>query len=287
MGKKKHRSGIKRDNYQYTVNVDGACAGNPGLMGIGGVIVKSGETIHSFSEAKGFGTNNEAEYLAVITALEYMIPLCPESVIIISDSQLVVNQINGMYGINYPHLAKLFNRVQTLIKQIGCPVDIVWASREDNKEADALASAAAGMPMAPISDNGSINLWIPDPDYRPDADKLTELPELNWECERGIRDIVRMGGKAKFGEYAALRTGGFDGYSKTDTELLKYYISVRFGQDAVDWLVDAVGEETEYARKVFRWAARGLPPDMALKKVSVDTEITANAVNKRRVVSYD
>lgn len=289
MSKKHKNKGrkINTEGYQYVIHTDGACAGNPGLMGIGGIITKDGKTIQSFSEAKGLGTNNEAEYLAVIAALEYILPLAPQSLIIISDSQLVVNQVNGIYGVNYPHLAKLLSRVYQLINQLNCQVKVEWSVRDSNKEADALASKAAGMPMAPINADGKAELWIPDPDYIPLSDDFEKLPPLNPECESTVKRIVGIGVKAKFGDYAAVKTGGRDKYSRAGINDLKQYIAVRFGQDAVDWLVDAVGEETEYARKVFRWAARGLPPDMALKKVSVDTEITTNAVNKRRVVSYD
>jgi ribonuclease HI len=282
---KKHRGPkIKKGKYQYVANVDGACAGNPGPMGIGGIIVQNPgqEIVHSFSKPMGYGTNNEAEYLAVITALEYIEPLKPESVLIISDSQLAVNQINGVYGVNYAHLAKLLSRVGQLIDKIDGQVDVVWSSREGNQKADALASAAAGMPMAPISDNGDVQLWIPDPDYVPDAEALADLPETNWECAAAIKKISLMGYRAKFRDYAELRTGGLDGYSRADMETLKRSIAVRFGQDAVDWLIETVGENTEYSRKVLRWAARGLPPQMAVKKVSVDTEIQQNALNSRR-----
>ena len=74
--------------------------GNPGKMGVGGIIIKNPEqeTI-TFSKSLGKGTINQAEYLAVITALERLSSLKPQSILILSDSQLVINQINGVYHI--------------------------------------------------------------------------------------------------------------------------------------------------------------------------------------------
>lgn len=266
----------------YIIHTDGACAGNPGPMGIGGIIeTTEKETMHTFSESVGHGTNNEAEYMAVIAALGYVIALNPESVLLMSDSQLVVNQVNGVYAINHAHLARLCSKVRQLSQALGCKVKFSWVPREKNGKADAFASKAIGMPQAVIRNN-EVVFWTPDSDYKPDTDLLGALPFMNPKCKQQIDLIVNLSDKARFKDYAALRTEGKDGYSKSKAEDLIGYVSIRHGSSAAKWLLDVIGgPETDYGRSALRWSARGLPPDMALKKVSVDAEITANALKAR------
>lgn len=292
MGKKKKKKNVaaadgknvnlpnNQDNVTYIdVHVDGACAGNPGKMGIGGIVTMGSEK-RTFSEPAGHGTNNEAEYLAVLKALEIVKERVgsgpvPESIRVYSDSQLVVNQLNGTYGINYPHLATLNGRVRKLIKQIPYRIIFHWIPRERNSAADALASKAADMPQAAIRGNEVVT-WDAD-GFKPDPDKLEQLPKLKEDCEYQLTRLVGLGPRARFKEFADLKTGGIDGYSRTKIEKLTEYVIVRFGEESVTWLEEVTGGfDTDYGKTALRWVSRGLPPDMALKKVSVDMEIRAN-----------
>jgi len=255
-------------------------------MGIGGVIRRQGEPPTQFSEPAGQGTNNEAEYLAVIRALELVSWLTigsEENILVQSDSKLVVNQVNGEFRINYDHLAKLCGKVRELVEEMPCKVSFVWINREKNGIADALASQAAGTPMAVIKD-GEVILWD-EGGFQPDAQKVKALPEIKPECQGSIINLVNKGDKAKFGDFAKLRTGGKDKYSCATSSELAGFIETRFGGQAVSWLAEALGSlDTDYGKTVARWVARGLPPDMALKMVSVGKEISANA-QKSKVVS--
>lgn len=93
-----------------TIYCDGACAGNPGNMGVGYVVLDKDMILYSKSCDLGLeGTNNEAEYRALIAALEMVLVFCgddaiQEEVEIYSDSKLVVSQINGVWAINHQHL---------------------------------------------------------------------------------------------------------------------------------------------------------------------------------------
>lgn len=275
--KKKNRQKHSTSVYQVVINTDGACAGNPGSMGIGGVIHQKypEEKTLTFSEPAGRGSNNEAEYLAVIKALELAIPLQPESVLVRSDSQLVIYQIAGAYRINFPHLAKLYSKVQNLVRQFPGKVEFAWVPREQNKQADALASKAAGMPQAVIKEDKIIT-W--QGNYLPDKEKVEKLPPVNPDCQREINRLINLGERAKFQDFAKLKTGGLDGYSKASVGKLSEYAVARFGDESARWLKEATGNlEGEYGKSALRWVARGLPPDAALKKVSVDMEIRANA----------
>lgn len=264
-------------NYQLIINTDGACTGNPGAMGIGGVIHQHypDEKTITFSEPAGTGTNNEAEYLAVIKAMEMALELHPDAAVVVrSDSQLIINQINGIYRIKHPHLARLYSKTKALAGQFPVKVEFQWVPREQNKQADALASKAAGMPQA-VSKENQIITW--QTNYLPEDAQIEQLPQVNPDCRRELARLINLGDRAKFGDFTRLKTGGLDKYSKAGVDILTEYATQRFGPDAVRWLQEATGGFGEaYGKTTLRWVARGLPPDMALKKVSVDLEVKAN-----------
>ncbi|MCX6710777.1 MAG: ribonuclease HI family protein [Candidatus Woesearchaeota archaeon] len=126
------------------IATDGACSGNPGQMGLGVVISEKGKIIKRISRPAGFGTNNRAEYLAIILALKGALALGADSVKITSDSQLVVMQMNGKYKVKSDELRKLKEEACSLAKKFR-KAEFRWAGREKNFGADALAKAASRM----------------------------------------------------------------------------------------------------------------------------------------------
>ncbi|MFC2034810.1 ribonuclease HI family protein [Chloroflexota bacterium] len=124
------------------INTDGAAEPNPGPAAIG-VTVKDeqGRTITSISQSIGYATNNQAEYRAIITALESAIRLGAEQVNMRSDSELVVKQINGQYRIKKASLKLLYQQVKQLQSRLG-EFTITHIPRQENKEADSLANIA-------------------------------------------------------------------------------------------------------------------------------------------------
>ncbi len=78
---------------------DGCSLGNPGPMGIGIVMYKDNIRIEELGEYIGEGTNNIAEYTAVIKALETARSMGENEVHIKSDSQLVIRQLNNEYKV--------------------------------------------------------------------------------------------------------------------------------------------------------------------------------------------
>ena len=274
----------KNIKYAYTLNTDGACAGNPGSMGIGGVLRHNvtNEIIATFSEPSGYGTNNEAEYLAVIRGLELAKTYAPESLLVRADSQLIVYQITGTYSIRQNRLHALERSVAKIVKEIDCPVRFEWIRREQNSEADALASKSVGMPMAKVDNKGQVQHWRWDETFVPDDAKIAELPKLHAECQKGIERLHRLKEKVKFANFMELRTGGYDPYSRMETPKLQNVINVRFGESTWQWLTDTYGVEMSgYGLKVCRWVARGLRPDLAAKKASVDMEVESNILKNR------
>ena len=124
------------------MKVDGACYPNPGNMAIGIVIYKDGELFNKISEAIGYGTNNIAEYKALIRGLEEVKKINPERIDIYCDSQLLVKQLNKKYKVKNKGIIPLFNRVEEIIRTIPGKIYFIWNRRDDNFMADGLAKRA-------------------------------------------------------------------------------------------------------------------------------------------------
>ena len=126
------------------VYTDGACRGNPGRSAIGIVFLDSKQNlIAEYKECIGNQTNNEAEYAAIIKALELATAYCRRHLSVFSDSELVINHINGRYALKADNLRPLFylvkDRERAFEKVIynNCPRDHKHA-----KHADRLANEA-------------------------------------------------------------------------------------------------------------------------------------------------
>ena len=121
---------------------DGGARGNPGPAGYGVVVQdESGRRVAALSEYLGHQTNNFAEYQGLIAALEYAIQHGPKALKLISDSELLVRQIKGIYQVKNATLQELHGRARELIAQLDW-FSIGHALREHNQEADRLANEA-------------------------------------------------------------------------------------------------------------------------------------------------
>lgn len=122
--------------------VDGASRGNPGPAGIGVVIRDpSGRTVAEISEFIGRGTNNVAEYRALIRGLEEAAAFGARTVTVRSDSELLVRQLTGEYKVKSPDLSPLHLEAHRLLKAFG-RVRVERIPRGENAAADALANRA-------------------------------------------------------------------------------------------------------------------------------------------------
>ncbi len=121
------------------VRVDGSCIPNPGKMAVGVVIYKDGDLIKKVNEIIGNGTNNIAEYTAVIKGLEEIKGMDAQKVEFYCDSQLVVKQLNKQFKVKNKKIIELYQKVQELLKEIKEPVFFIWNRREENQIADNLA----------------------------------------------------------------------------------------------------------------------------------------------------
>ena len=127
---------------RVTIFTDGASQGNPGPSAIG-VIIRDGQgrPIARISQGIGRATNNQAEYRAIIAALEEALRLGSRQVELNSDSELLVRQLTGKYRVKNAALKPLYQQVRQLQSRLES-LTINHIPREQNQEADKLANAA-------------------------------------------------------------------------------------------------------------------------------------------------
>jgi ribonuclease HI len=126
----------------HTAHVDGGARGNPGPAGYGVAINDaSGRPVAELSEYLGYHTNNYAEYQGLLAALRYAAENQIKALKVISDSELMVRQMKGIYKVRHPELRKLYEQAQQLVRRLE-HFEIRHALREHNQIADRLANEA-------------------------------------------------------------------------------------------------------------------------------------------------
>jgi len=127
------------------IYTDGSAKPNPGRGGFGYVVMRDGSQVYGrgvYIEGRQDVTNNEAEYLAVIAALEYANEMERDdaTVDLFLDSELVAKQVTGAYATNKATLVPLRDRVRALVRETGASIAHVLRAR--NELANDLANAA-------------------------------------------------------------------------------------------------------------------------------------------------
>jgi len=121
---------------------DGGSRGNPGPAGVGAVLLDGkNRKISEVSEYIGEATNNVAEYVAVICALQEALRLQGKEITLNLDSQLVARQLKGEYKVKDRNIKKFFVIARNLLRSFN-GVNIKEIPREKNKEADKLVNTA-------------------------------------------------------------------------------------------------------------------------------------------------
>ena len=175
--------------------IDGGARGNPGPAGYGVVVQdESGKKVAALSEYLGHQTNNFAEYQGLIAALEYAIANGHKALKVISDSELLVRQIKGIYKVNNLVLRDLHGRAKELIAQLDW-FSIGHVLRGHNEEADRLANAAMDKGMGRVA-------RAPSP-----ASAANGVPEEQQEFNGVVRDgkIELLDGKLSDGTPVQVR----------------------------------------------------------------------------------
>jgi ribonuclease HI len=126
----------------YVANVDGASRGNPGPASYA-VVVRGPDGVTCFEVGKYLGraTNNVAEYYGLITALDYAAAQGIDRLLVRSDSELLVRQMQGRYKVKSTDLRPLYERARKMANGLA-HFAIEHVPRELNREADELANLA-------------------------------------------------------------------------------------------------------------------------------------------------
>ena len=150
-------AGGGRSGDWISAHCDGGARGNPGPAGYGALIQSAdGSVIAELSEFLGFKTNNFAEYSGLLGCLQYALDHGHRRLKLVSDSELMVKQIQGKYQVKSPDLKPLYDEAKRRIAKLD-GFEISHALRHKNKDADRLANEAMdrGMnkpgPAAPVA----------------------------------------------------------------------------------------------------------------------------------------
>lgn len=168
-----------------TASTDGGARGNPGPSGYGvHIVAATGETVAELSRYLGLQTNNFAEYSAMLAALDWALANEVTHLRIVSDSELMVKQMQGKYKVSSPGLRPLYDEARAKARKLTM-FRIEHVLRNKNKRADALANAAMDSGM-----RGS-RTPVATPAASPIRKTLLETSPM--PAARGMRGIVRNG----------------------------------------------------------------------------------------------
>jgi len=123
----------------YKAFVDGACRPNPGRGAYGFIIYNNNGSI--VKRGSGFvgnnTTNTVAEYIAIMKAMETALEMGIDNLTVYSDSQVVVRQLSGIYGVYKPGLKKLKEKAAHLAGHFAI-IQFVHVPRQQNVVANAI-----------------------------------------------------------------------------------------------------------------------------------------------------
>jgi probable phosphoglycerate mutase len=127
---------------QVIAHCDGGSRGNPGPSGYGAVIEDAnGRVVAELSGYLGIRTNNFAEYSGLLAVLKWANENSTKYLRVVSDSELMVKQMQGKYKVSSPILRPLFEEARRLSRNIAS-FEMRHTLRSGNKQADRLANQA-------------------------------------------------------------------------------------------------------------------------------------------------
>jgi len=248
---------------------DGSAEPNPrGGMGMGWhLILRDGRTQEGSLQEPPHdaNTNNIAEYRALIALLTAYRALGATGPLLArGDSQLIINQVFGSWAIREPGLYEYWREAIRLIDALaadGIEVRGEHIGRERNARADQLASGSAPRDPATFTRSNTI------------------LPERRAELARAIAAAATTG-QLSFKQAMRLRVGGRDGASALSHEELVAQTGAACA--AVVARAFPAPADVKARESALRWCLRGLPAELACRKVTVDLEVSAHAEMARR-----
>lgn len=129
---------------ELKIHTDGGSRGNPGPSAVGVVIEDPTSLLTSFGLFIGVGTNNQAEYKAVLAALGWIHKYAKEATTLdfYLDSQLVVSQLTGKYRLKHPEMLRLKTQIDNELSKLQAQIYFHYVPRSQNSMADSLVNQA-------------------------------------------------------------------------------------------------------------------------------------------------
>jgi ribonuclease HI len=138
----------------FTAHCDGGSRGNPGPSGYGAVIEDAdGRVVARLSAFLGHQTNNYAEYSGLLAVLTWATGNGVKRLCVVSDSELMVKQMKGLYKVKNPGLRTLWEEAKRLAARLG-RFEMRHTLRGGNQEADRLANEAMDKGMGKVTREG-------------------------------------------------------------------------------------------------------------------------------------
>lgn len=140
------KRGAGASNTAWRAWFDGSARPNPGRCGIGAVLEGPGGVRVAMSHDAGYGNSSEAEYLALIAVLDAAVAHGAHDVLVVGDSQVVIDDVNGPASASAPSLRDYRTRACALLAHLP-QAQLRWIPRHKNFEADALSQRATALPL--------------------------------------------------------------------------------------------------------------------------------------------
>src|SRR5262249_47655448 len=175
------RGGVMSAEPVLTIHTDGAARGNPGPAAFAYVISRNGEPPIEEAGCLGRTTNNQAEYTALVRALEHALRLGTQHRLVVhSDSELMVKQMKGEYRVKDPGLKPLYEKAVQLSGRFDHKPRFVHVRREQNSRADALCNEALDGVRLPGGPAPPPPPATPQPSLRDDAVAARRQAATEW-----------------------------------------------------------------------------------------------------------
>ncbi|OGK41391.1 hypothetical protein A2954_05395 [Candidatus Roizmanbacteria bacterium RIFCSPLOWO2_01_FULL_37_12] len=137
---------------ELKIFTDGGALNNPGTAASAFVVYSNKKILHQEAFAIGSNTNNFAEYTAVVKAYEWLLknkPIDIAKINFYSDSNLIVNQLNGLFKIKNAVIREFVLKIRSLEQELNVPVTYRYIPREENQLADSLVKKILYSPRFP------------------------------------------------------------------------------------------------------------------------------------------
>jgi ribonuclease HI len=177
----------------HTAHCDGGSRGNPGPSGYGAVIEDSeGHIVARLNGYLGLQTNNFAEYKGLLAVLTWALESGVKRLRVVSDSELMVKQMKGLFKVSSPGLRPLWEEAKRLSKSLD-RFEMRHTLRGGNQEADRLANEAMDKGMGrPVGSSANPSTRTTAP--RPGDSKPSGIPQTAAKPPRQVFEGYVKGG---------------------------------------------------------------------------------------------